>query len=298
MAVLVKRGHRGPQVSDIQKRLNLARTKRPSQYPPLVEDGIFGQNTGARVREFQAMNNLMVDGIVGPNTWHVLTGGTVTPPAPAPQPTPTTRKSVRAILAMNNGQFAAFNGSGRVVGHGDDLGSALDDLIDALAAENATLSKLTIVGTRRLTDPVFPGTGYTALMQELPRFRKLKKFTNGAGDLQLIAPCPAALAIQVNFVAFDAWVGRNRGLVSFPSPGPLLCPSCGEARTLGDIASATGMITTLSFGVSSMVHTGSTLEVLSVSGSAPLVKGAQSLMASKNSQHIGAFAVSAMNGIV
>lgn len=59
----------GQEVKDMQAALN--------QHPPtvlalLVEDGIFGSGSLARVKEFQGNNNLAVDGIVGPNTWNKL----------------------------------------------------------------------------------------------------------------------------------------------------------------------------------------------------------------------------------
>ena len=38
----------------------------------LAVDGIFGQETAARVRSFQSSKGLAVDGIVGPNTWGAL----------------------------------------------------------------------------------------------------------------------------------------------------------------------------------------------------------------------------------
>lgn len=58
--VLYKMGSKGTVVRQIQVALN--------QYP----DGIFGPKTKRAVEEFQAQNNLKVDGIVGPATMALL----------------------------------------------------------------------------------------------------------------------------------------------------------------------------------------------------------------------------------
>jgi peptidoglycan hydrolase-like protein with peptidoglycan-binding domain len=48
----------------------------------LVVDGLFGPRTAAAVWAFQQAHGLIVDGIVGPQTWHSLLEGTGTTPAP------------------------------------------------------------------------------------------------------------------------------------------------------------------------------------------------------------------------
>ena len=53
---LYKRGSRGDMVRQIQKALHL------------LADGIFGSQTEEAVKNFQMMNGLKVDGIVGPAT--------------------------------------------------------------------------------------------------------------------------------------------------------------------------------------------------------------------------------------
>lgn len=63
----IKSGSRGSSVSELQKLLN------QNGYG-LSEDGIFGAKTQAAVRDYQAKNNLSVDGIVGQNTWGALYG--------------------------------------------------------------------------------------------------------------------------------------------------------------------------------------------------------------------------------
>ena len=58
-------GSRGSEVTELQKLLNKNGYK-------LSEDGIFGTNTQAAVKDYQKKNNLAVDGIVGTNTMSAL----------------------------------------------------------------------------------------------------------------------------------------------------------------------------------------------------------------------------------
>jgi len=58
----VRRGSRGKTVMEVQRALGI------------TADGIFGAVTEAHVKEWQAANNLVVDGIVGPNTMATLLG--------------------------------------------------------------------------------------------------------------------------------------------------------------------------------------------------------------------------------
>ncbi len=82
MPRLLSAGATGPDVRDLQSRLNLA---PPTQLPPLAVDGIFGPKTRARVVEFQKNKGLVADGIVGPKTWAALLAAPVTPPDVPPR---------------------------------------------------------------------------------------------------------------------------------------------------------------------------------------------------------------------
>jgi predicted outer membrane repeat protein len=62
---LLSLGSSGPDVADVQQQLN---SSPPTNLPLLNVDGVFGQRTLARVREFQGNNGLKADGIVGPLT--------------------------------------------------------------------------------------------------------------------------------------------------------------------------------------------------------------------------------------
>ena len=68
MADLLKRGSTGPDVKAVQDVLNF----HIRRLTPLAVDGKFGPLTEARVREFQKVNHLQVDGEVGPETRGVL----------------------------------------------------------------------------------------------------------------------------------------------------------------------------------------------------------------------------------
>ena len=57
---LLKKGDRGPDVVRLQKILNI------------IPDGAFGPKTEKAVMRFQLEKQLKVDGIVGSNTWHML----------------------------------------------------------------------------------------------------------------------------------------------------------------------------------------------------------------------------------
>lgn len=72
--MLLMRGSQGADVAALQYQLNAA-ANVPLQYtrfPPLVVDGVFGGATQARVVEFQNINRLTADGIVGPATQGAL----------------------------------------------------------------------------------------------------------------------------------------------------------------------------------------------------------------------------------
>ena len=65
LIVLVGSGSRGDAVRAVQRQLN-ARTSS------LGVDGVFGTQTALAVRGFQQTNGLLIDGIVGLDTWHAL----------------------------------------------------------------------------------------------------------------------------------------------------------------------------------------------------------------------------------
>jgi peptidoglycan hydrolase-like protein with peptidoglycan-binding domain len=67
MTRLVMLGHEGVQVTTLQRLLNSLLPPKQGR-PPLKPDGIFGEKTDARVKEFQKLCKLDPDGIIGPLT--------------------------------------------------------------------------------------------------------------------------------------------------------------------------------------------------------------------------------------
>lgn len=63
---ILRQGARGTYVSFLQRLLE------SNTVPVGTIDGIFGSGTNRAVRAFQQANNLVVDGIVGNNTWNAL----------------------------------------------------------------------------------------------------------------------------------------------------------------------------------------------------------------------------------
>ena len=64
---LLKRGDTGARVIDVQMRLVALGSPIPAE-----ERGTFGERTETAVRAFQTLRGLVVDGIVGPDTWRAL----------------------------------------------------------------------------------------------------------------------------------------------------------------------------------------------------------------------------------
>lgn len=62
---VIKYGDRGSEVRKVQTQLN-------KNNVPIYVDGIFGQITLKKVKEFQTRRHLNSDGIVGPSTWTAL----------------------------------------------------------------------------------------------------------------------------------------------------------------------------------------------------------------------------------
>ena len=69
-------------------------------------DGIFGAVTKTAVKEFQAEEHLVVDGIVGPATWGALHGGDAEPPTLSQGSHGDVVKALQKALNEGRGDFA------------------------------------------------------------------------------------------------------------------------------------------------------------------------------------------------
>ena len=75
---VLRRGDSGAAVSLLQSRLNAADTEvagQPGHWATLAVDGDYGRRTAAAVKDFQADEDLTVDGVTGPATWGALLDG-------------------------------------------------------------------------------------------------------------------------------------------------------------------------------------------------------------------------------
>ena len=73
MATIVKQGSRGECARQAQEDLKRA------GFNPGTIDGIFGNNSVAATKNFQASRKLTADGIIGPTTWSALNNSSSTP---------------------------------------------------------------------------------------------------------------------------------------------------------------------------------------------------------------------------
>lgn len=71
LVITVRQGDSGNDVRALQDQL-----RNRWGYTSVTIDGVFGAGTNTAVKSFQTSKGLYADGIVGPNTWAALVGGT------------------------------------------------------------------------------------------------------------------------------------------------------------------------------------------------------------------------------
>ena len=76
MARIQRLGDQGPEVQDLQQKLNTFLIPSPG----LMVDGAFGPNTEAAVKAYQRERGLAVDGVVGRQTWSTLASEVIKTP--------------------------------------------------------------------------------------------------------------------------------------------------------------------------------------------------------------------------
>jgi peptidoglycan hydrolase-like protein with peptidoglycan-binding domain len=104
-------GSTGPGVTHLQRALDMHTSRH------------FDRATDRAVRAFQRHRHLLVDGIVGPQTWHALTGETTAPVSTAAPSTTTSTSSTTGttsggysipssiVQCESGGDYSAVNGS-------------------------------------------------------------------------------------------------------------------------------------------------------------------------------------------
>ena len=99
---MLRLGDRGEYVVELQKLL----TARG--YNPGSIDGVFDNKTLDAVKAFQKSHNLILDGIVGAQTWNALLAGNVIPPQPPIIPKPCLDLKLLLMLLFCIGKRCKF----------------------------------------------------------------------------------------------------------------------------------------------------------------------------------------------
>lgn len=123
---LVRKGSQGDPVKRLQERL------RELGHDPKGADGVFGPNTEAAVKAFQAANGLGVDGVVGPQTWGKLgikVEGAVTHSAPSGHS--------GELIDMGPGKPKGVRRQGKIIGV--NIAANFDAMVAAAARDGVQL---------------------------------------------------------------------------------------------------------------------------------------------------------------
>lgn len=224
----VRRGSRGPSVRLLQERLDR------HGFDPGPADGIFGSGTDQAVEQFQAAQDLVVDGVVGPRTWALL------------------MVEVRAEVPPDVREEA----------RDDDLRRLNDDKSPGAAVVRVALAQ---VGHREVPDGSNGGPELAYIVDEGGNGRPPSAYYQywGVSNLMVLAKMPSWCMIFVSWclkeglgaetwkeIPFGDWLGRVADVESWAKdhgcwlpasaetqPGDVFC--MGRAGSASDIARTT-----------------------------------------------------------
>lgn len=213
---MLRRGSRGTAVVELQNLL----TQKGFR---LQADGIFGSNTDAAVRNFQRSRGLGIDGIVEPNTWAALLGGSRTPvasPRPTYPPYPSTtlgnvEQQLRSQIAA--GKIIFDNNSVTLIGmlFKENSGTKVTDKLQKLVLELSKLANTQI----RISDLVrFPPFPRDYSYHNFGRAVDIGNEEIASDFLPQIATEAKVAELEIDEIIFDgAKIGEPRNKFNFKS---------------------------------------------------------------------------------
>ena len=219
MPVLIKRGHRGTEVRNVQARLNLDAgygygiSAGSSAHARLIEDGIYGQKTAQRVTEWQRVNRLKPDGIVGPNTWQAMFGQPTPGRAAGSPSAPGNSSQTRGVLYVHahdapgkgqDGSIHRHQNCHQLIVPAGKAAEAPEMMREVIVTHNLTLTDMVLNTHGGGAGRVSIGGAMIDLQQQ-PRFFKGVKGHFAPGAVLRIMACAFAVS-RVPSSAADGWL--------------------------------------------------------------------------------------------
>ncbi|WP_425617944.1 peptidoglycan-binding protein [Anatilimnocola sp. NA78] len=185
---VLRQGSFGQTVRELQTKLN--QVVRP--VPPLIVDGSFGAKTKQAVMTLQSARRLMVDGVVGEQTWAALdqAGG---PGQPPPPPLPPPAGAVISTLVEKAVQIALAENGVREEPAGSNRGAKVDAYNAAAGVGNGALWCMSFVywsfqqaaAQTGQTNPM-PKTAYCPFLYQWAKDHQKLVTTPQRGDIFLV----------------------------------------------------------------------------------------------------------------